>query len=118
MRQKYLISRNFKRKELKITEYAVLDKDLKKVVSENLRKDNFSLIGQETYKSDVIINSISLGSAALVETLRTHNIFPISPYALKIAETIKELYTLSEDNTAELFFDDIDLIPAEQEVES
>ena len=117
MRQKYLISRNLERKEFKIMEYAVLDKDLKKVVSKNLRKDNFSLIGQETYKSDDIINSISLGNAALVGTLRTHNIFPISPYAIKIAETIKRLYNLPEDSTVELFFDDIDLIPVEKEVE-
>ena len=118
MRQKYVISRNLKRNELKIMEYAILHKDLKKVASENLRKDNFSLIGQETYKSDSIINSISLGNAALVGTLRTHNIFPISQYALKIAETIKGLYKLPEDSTVELFFDDIDLIPVKIEVES
>ena len=99
-------------------EYAVLDKDLKKVASENLRKDNFSLIGEETYKSETIINSISLGNAALVGTLRTHNILPLSPYAFEIAETIKRLYNLPEDSSAELFFDDIDLIPVEQKGES
>jgi len=116
VRQKYLISRDLKRQELTIMEYAVLHKDLKKVASESLRKDNFSLVGEETYKSDTIMNSIALGNAALVGTLRTHNIFPISPYAWKIAETIKGLYNLPEDSTAELFFDDIDLIPDEQEV--
>ena len=94
MRQKFLISRDFTKNELKIMEYAVLDKDLKKVASENLRKDNFSWIGEETYKSKTIINSISLGAAALVGTLRTHNIFPISPYAFKIAETVKGMYKL------------------------
>ena len=115
MRQKYLISRNLIRKELKIMEYAVLNKDLKKVASENLRNDNFVLVGEETYESETIINSISRGNTALVETLRTHNLFPIRPYARKIAETIRELYNLSEDATMELFFDDINLISAQQD---
>lgn len=117
MRQKYLISRNLKRAELRIMEYAVIDKDLKKVASEYLQKDNFSLIGEETYKSDTIINSISLGNAALVGTLRTHNIFPIGQYAWIIAKTIKGLYDHPEDGTVELNFDDIELISVEQEVE-
>ena len=37
MRQKYLISRNSKRNEVTIMEYAVLEKDLKKAVSESRR---------------------------------------------------------------------------------
>jgi len=117
MRQKFLISKNLKRKELKITEYAVLNKDLKKVASDNLNKDNFALVGEETYASDAIIESISSGNAVLVETLRTHNIFPIGPYALKIAETIRALYDVAENSTMELFFDDMDLISEEQHVE-
>ena len=116
MRQRYLISRNIKRKELRIMEYAVLDKDLKNVASEYLHRDNFALVGEETYENEKIIKSISIGSAALVQTLRTHNIFPISPYACKIAETIKELYTQSEDATMELFFDDMELLSAEQDM--
>lgn len=98
-------------------EYAVLEKDLKKVASENLRKDNFSLLCEERYKSNTIIESISKGNAALIETLRTHNIFPISPYATKIAEAIREMYDLPEDGSAELFFDDVDLVSVEQEGE-
>lgn len=117
MRQKYLICRNVSRKELKIMEYAIIEKDLKRVASEDLRKDNFLLLGEEIYPSETIVHSISLGDAALVGTLRTHNIFPISPYAWKIAETIKELYTFPKDGTKELFFDDIDLITGEQGVE-
>jgi hypothetical protein len=113
MRQKYLISRNLKRKELRISEYAVIDKDLKKVTSENLSNDSFSLVGEETYKSEAILDSIARGNADLIGTLRTHNIYPISTYALKIADTIIELYALSEDFTMELFFDDRDLISVE-----
>ena len=98
-------------------EYAVVEKDLKKVISENLRKDNFSLVGEETYQSEAILDSISRGNADLIGTLRTHNIFPISTYASKIADRITELYTLSEDFTTELFFDDRDLISAPKEAD-
>ena len=117
MRQKFLISRNLKKEELKIMEYAVIEKDLKKVKSPNLRRDNFSLVGEETYKSKAIIDSIARGDADLIGTLRTHNIFPISTYASIIAEKIREIYTLSEDLSTELFFDDRDLISAEQNVD-
>lgn len=98
-------------------EYAVIDKDLKKVTSHNLRKDNYSLIGEETYKSEMIIDSIARGNSNLIGTLRTHNIFPISPYASKIAEKIREIYSFSEDLSTELFFDDNDLISAERDVD-
>ena len=98
-------------------EYAVIEKDLKKVKSPNLRKDNFSLVGEETYESQAIIDSIARGEADLIGTLRTHNIFPISTYAVKIAEKIREIYTLSDDLTTELFFDDRDLIAFEQDAD-
>ena len=114
MRQKFLISRSLKRNELRIMEYAFIDKDLKQVTSYNLCKDNFMLVGEETYKSETIIDSIARGKADLIGTFRTHNIFPISTYASEIAETIKALYTLSKDFTTELFFDDRDLIAVEQ----
>ena len=117
MRQKFMIARNLEREELRIMEYAVIDKDLKKVTERNLRNDNFSLVGEETYKSKAIIDSIARGNADLIGTLRTHNIYPISTYAFKIAEKIREIYTLSEDLTTELFFDDRDLLSVEQNVD-
>ena len=117
MRQKFLISRNLKSKELRIMEYAIIDKNLNKVTLENLIGDDFSLVGEETYKSEAIIDSIARGNADLIGTLRTDNLFPISTYAWKIADTIRELYTLSEDFTMELVFDDSDLISLEPDIE-
>lgn len=98
-------------------EYAVIDSSLKKVSSENLHKDNFTFVGEETYKSEAILDSIARGNDDLIGTLRTHNFFPISTYASEIADKIIELYALSEDFTAELFFDDRDLIAAEADVD-
>ncbi len=110
MRQKYVISRNEAKNKLKIREYAILDKNLKKVSSSMLQKGSFSFLCEETYESEIIISSISKGMNALVEILRTHNIFPIEPYATKIAESVIELYNSSENCPVELFFDDVDLM--------
>ncbi len=112
MRQKYVISRNGAKNELKIMEYAIIDKNLNKVASSMLRKGSFSFLCEETYESKMIVSSISKGMNALIAILRTHNIFPIEPYANKIAESVMALYNSSEDGSVELFFDDADLISA------
>jgi len=113
MRQKYSISRSIGRETLCIMEYAVVDKDLKKVPSSKLRRDNFSFLCEETYETEVIVKSIAQGHGALIETLRTRNIFPISAYSRVIAEAVNELHQSQEDGAVELYFDDVDLVSAE-----
>ena len=110
MRQKYVISRNGAQNELKIREYAIIDKNLNKVASSMLQEKNFSFLCEETYESEIIINSISKGMNALVAVLRTDNMFPIEPYAARIAESIMTLYDSSGDGSVELFFNDVDLV--------
>jgi hypothetical protein len=51
---------------------------------------------------------------ALVATLRTPNLFPIEPYAAKIAESVMALYDSADNGSAELFFDDSDLVGLDQ----
>ena len=110
MRQKYVISRIGDKNKLKITEYAIMDKDLKNVASSMLQSGDFQLLCEETYESEIIVSSISKGMDVLVAMLRTQNMFPIEPYSTKIAESVMELYNSSEDGTVELFFDDVDLV--------
>jgi hypothetical protein len=110
MRQKYVISRNDAKNNLKIREYAIIDKNLNKVASSMLQEGSFSFLCEETYESEVIESSISKGMNALVDILRTQNIFPIEPYSTKIAESVMALYDSSEDGSVELFFDDVDLV--------
>jgi hypothetical protein len=110
MRQKYVISRDGDKNNLKIREYAIIDKNLKKVASSMLQKGSFSFLCEETYENEMIVSSISKGMNALVAILRTHNIFPIEPYATEIAESVMALYNSSEDGSVELFFDDVDLL--------
>jgi protease II len=110
MRQKYVISRNDAQKKLKISEYAIIDKDLKQVSPSMLQKEDFSLLCEETYESKIIVSCASKGMNALVAALQTHNMFPIEAYSTKIAESVMELYNSSEDGSVELFFDDLDLL--------
>jgi len=110
MRQKYVISRDDTKNELKIREYAILDKSLNKVDSSMLQEGDFSFLCEEIYESEIIVSSISKGMNALVVILRTDNIFPIEPYSTKIAESVMGLYNSSEDGSVELFFDDLHLV--------
>ena len=100
MRQKYVISQDSANNELKISEYAIIDKNLNRVASPMLEKGNFSLLCEETYESEIIVNSIAEGKDALIAILRTDNIFTIELYVTKIAESVMELYDTSEDGTA------------------
>jgi hypothetical protein len=110
MRQKYVISRDDAKSKLKIMEYAIIDKNLNKVASSMLQKGSFSFLCEETYESEIILSSIAKGINVLIAILRTHNIFPIQPYADKIAESVMSLYREPGDGSVELFFDDVDLV--------
>ena len=107
MLQKYLLSIDRGSNEFKIREYAIVDKYSKNelVSSPN---NNFSFLCEETYEGDIIMRSIPNGINALVATIRTRNIFPIGPYAIKIAIEVRALYNSSTYNSAELVFDDHD----------
>ena len=111
MRQKYVLSQNGAKNELKISEYAVIEKNQNKVDSSMLRKENFSFLCEETYESGNIVSAISEGIDTLISILRTDNIFPIDLYATKIAGSVMALYDSSENRgSVELFFDDADLL--------
>ena len=70
----------------------------------------FTFLCQETYDSKLILSSISNGLKALIGILRTHDLFPIEPYAAKIADAVITLYNSSGNGTTELFFDYIELV--------
>jgi len=110
MRQKYVISRDVAKNKLKIREYAIIDKNQKKVMSVMLQTEDFSFLCEEAYESEIIVSSISKGMNALIAILRTDNIFPIQPYATEIAESVMALYNSTEDGSVELFFDDVSLL--------
>ena len=110
MRQKYVISQEGTQHDLKIREYAIIDKDLHNVDASMLRQEDFEFLCEETYSHDSIERSIARGREALVDALRTANLFPIRPYVVKIAESVMVLYDSPDQQPVELFFDDSDLV--------
>lgn len=113
MRQKYRICRSFKKKTLNIKEFAVIDKDTKNVDSSMLREDHFNLICDQNYDGKTIAKAAAAGCDELLEILRTPNLFPIAPYATKIAESVIDLSSGDEARCVELFFDDSELFVSE-----
>lgn len=109
MRQKYRICQLHKKKKLNIKEFAVIEKDTKNVDSSMLRDDHFDLVCEHNYDGKAIARSAAEGYDELVESLRTPNLFPIAPYAAKIAESVISLIADDQDRCVELFFDDNEL---------
>lgn len=111
MRQKYMISREVTNNTLRVREYAVIDKDQRKLVAALPQPARYEYRCEETYAGDTIVRSISHGMNALMAILRTHNLFPIETHTRKIAESVMDLYRSSEYGSVELFFDDNDFVP-------
>jgi len=102
MKQKYQIVRDDK--QLKILEYAELD------------KDTMSLLCEQSYPLDKVIASASQGREILISTLRTRNMYPLGTYAVRIAEAVETMLETDSDEPVELIFDDIDLVIRDREI--
>ena len=103
MKQKYTISKNDEKTGIIIKEYAELDKEI------------FSLLCEETYEDEIVKAAAAKGKDALIQTLRTQNLFPIGIYSESIAEAVIKIYGTNEDQPVELVFDDIDLMAKEND---
>ena len=101
MKQKYTIVKDDKNNQLIIREFAELDKEI------------LSLLCEETYDSKVIRAAIRSGPEKLISALRTNNLYPPGIFARKIAQTVKELYATKGQESADLFFNDLELLAVE-----
>lgn len=101
MKQKYTIVKDVPNHQLIIREYAELDKDA------------LSLLCEETYADQTIKSVIKSGKEALITTLRTKNLYPPVTYADKIADAVIALYGSGGQESADLFFDDVELLAGE-----
>jgi hypothetical protein len=101
MKQKYVILKNDEKTKLIIREFAELDKEM------------FSFLCEETYDDKFLVSAIAKGADALIETLRTKNLFPIGIYAKEIAAAVTNMYKSGNDQSVELVFDDHDLMKIE-----
>jgi hypothetical protein len=105
MKQKYEIIKDNEKNTLILREYAELD------------KDSLSPLCEESYEITAIAAAVSGGKSTLIAALRTKNMYPPGLYAEKIAATVTELLGDGEKQTAELLFDDIELLNRERERE-
>ena len=109
MKQRYFISRDEKTSELTIEEYAVVSGNLKRHDITALAQDDFTLLCIETYEGKSIKKAISQGKDALVNVLRTDNLYPIGAFANLIADTVIEIYDKKDHLSKELLLDDLQL---------
>lgn len=104
MKQKFTLIKNDEQNNLVIKEYAELDKDI------------LSLLCEETYNADKVIDAISNDKEALITVLRTKNMYPPSAYMDQIAEAVISLYETDGAATKDLLLNDMDLLlPPEAE---
>ena len=108
MRQKYMIIHDAAKNNLKIREYAILDKSFEKTKTSMLRHTDYRLLCEENYDSAIIVSSISNGMSDLIATLRTPSLFPVAPNAAKIAQSVISLYDSPKNSSVDLFFNDND----------
>ena len=97
MKQKYAIIRDDDQKLLIVREYAELDKEM------------MSLLCEESYPQQTIAVAVQRGHQAVIDAVRTNNMYPPTAFAQPIAEAIGALFTEGGNPSAELFFDDKDL---------
>jgi len=98
MKQKYLILNDKENKQIKIQEFAELNKQM------------LSLLCEEAYDYKTIKTAISAGKDELIAALRTNNMYPPGIYAEQIAGAVNQLIKSRKQESVELFFDDINLL--------
>ena len=103
MKQKYVIEKSESGEELIVKEYAELDKEM------------LSLLCQESYAAADLTAAQERGKAALIEAIRTNNMYPPGVYADQIADAVIGLMASDDAPVTELFFDDKELFIQEEE---
>jgi hypothetical protein len=106
MKQKYTLHKDAANKKLVIKEYAELDKEI------------LSLLCEETYEDDIVKAYISKGTKALIEGLRTRNMYPPRIFAQKIADMVVTLYNAEGEQSMDIFFDDKEFFDIDETVKA
>lgn len=103
MKQKYELLRDDEKKLLILREHAELDKDM------------MSLLCEQTYPLEDVEEAIKKGPLALVNVLRTKNMYPPGYYIERIAASFVEIAGQSDKTSAEMLFDDLEFLTREEQ---
>jgi hypothetical protein len=68
-----------------------------------------SLLCEESYSQDAVRAAVQEGHQAVIDALRTNNMYPPTVFADPIAKAIEGLFSQDGNMSAELFFDDKEL---------
>ena len=98
MKHKYTVSCDGVQKQLIISEYAELDKEM------------FSLLCEERYSEEKMRSALAQGTDALIAAFRTRNFYPTYTFAGRIAAAIKTLLTQDQADPVEIILDDADFL--------
>ncbi len=102
MKQRYVIQKNSKNKQLLINEFAELDKGA------------YTLVCEETFEMSNVEAAIKDGTYALVSALRTPSLYPSAICMEKIVESVVQLFRSENEESAEIFFNDKELMAEER----
>jgi hypothetical protein len=115
MLQRFDISMDIEANRLSIKEFAVLGRITRKRGNFETANKKYSFMHKVTYDGDIIRAAINEGKGALVSALRTDDFFPIHSCAEVIVESVIELFEKDSDSFSEVFFDDQDIFPKDDE---
>ena len=103
MKQKYVVLLDKEARNLAIQEYAELDKEM------------LSLLCEESYDVEAIQLAMEKDRNALIQALRTNNMYPPGVYTERIADAIIEMFQPEGNTSAELFFEERELFENSEE---
>jgi len=103
MKQKYVVLLDNENGKLSIQEYAELDKEM------------LSLLCEETYDAAAIKTAMDRERSALIQALRTNNMYPPGIYTERIADAVAEMFQPGANTSAELFFEEREMFDADDE---
>jgi hypothetical protein len=103
MKQKYVVLLDNENGKLSIQEYAELDKEM------------LSLLCEETYDVAAIKTAMDRERSALIQALRTNNMYPPGIYTERIADAVAEMFQPGANASAELFFEEREMFDAGDE---
>ena len=106
MKQKYHISKDVKKKTLRIQEFAILTANTGKQKYPKIQDDDYSLLCEQTYGAVEVKSASSTGKDDLILLLRNRHFFPIGTYMDKIADVVMGMYASKGERHEDLVFDD------------
>lgn len=98
MKQKYVVLKDEEKEEYILREFAELDKDA------------LSLLCEEHYPLETVDAAARQGLGALIQALRTPNMYPPVSYIERIAELVMALREGTAESPAEVVLDDVENI--------